>query len=77
MALTNYRMQTVIAVLVFDGWAGAQWGKWTMNRIAMLVAGVWAFQLALSPLWLRWLRFGPVEWAWRSATYGRVQGMRR
>jgi len=77
MALSNYLLQTVIAVLVFDGWAGGEWGKWTMSRIAMLVVGVWAFQLMLSPLWLKWFRFGPVEWAWRSATYGRVQAMRR
>jgi uncharacterized protein len=28
-------------------------------------------QLIVSPLWLRVFRFGPVEYLWRWATYGR------
>jgi uncharacterized protein len=77
MALTNYLMQTVIAVLIFDGWAGGQWSRWDMSRLALLVVGVWALQLALGPLWLRAFNFGPVEWLWRSLTYQRWQPMRR
>jgi len=37
---------------------------------------VWAVQLAWSAPWLQRFRFGPVEWAWRSATYGRRQPFR-
>lgn len=77
MALTNYLMHTVICVLVFDGWAGGQWDRWAMHEMSMLVAGIWALQLIASPLWLRWYRLGPMEWAWRSLTYWRVQPMRR
>ncbi len=77
MALSNYLMQTVIAVLVFDGWAGGEWGTWRFSEFTMLVVGVWVVQLIVSPVWMRFFRFGPVEWAWRSLTYWRVQGMRR
>ena len=66
MALTNYLMQTVIAVIVFDGWALGMWGKWGMARIETLVVCVWAVQLVLSPIWLTFFRFGPAEWVWRS-----------
>ena len=35
-----------------------------------------AVQLAWSAPWLRAFRFDPAEWAWRSATYRRVQPFR-
>jgi uncharacterized protein len=34
-------------------------------------------QLGISPLWLRYYRFGPLEWLWRSLTYWKKQPMRR
>jgi uncharacterized protein len=68
-ALSNYLLQTLIAVAVFDGWAGAQWGTWRMTQLYELVVAVWIAQLILSPLWLRFFRFGPAEWLWRSLTY--------
>ncbi len=73
MALSNYLLQTVIAVSIFDPWAGHQWGTWRMARLYALVATVWMAQLILSPLWLRRFRFGPAEWLWRSLTYWTVQ----
>jgi hypothetical protein len=33
--------------------------------------------LAYSPAWLRYFRFGPVEWLWRSTTYWKIQPLRR
>lgn len=46
---------------------------------ARVVSGqrIWIFQLIVSPLWLARFRFGPLEWLWRSLTYGRRQPMRR
>lgn len=76
MALSNYLMQTLIAVIIFDGWALAQWSTWHMSTIAALVIIVWIAQLILSPLWLRYFKFGPAEWLWRSLTYFRPQPMR-
>lgn len=71
LALTNYLVQSVICVLVFDGWAGGQWGRWSMAEQILLVFAVWAAQLAWSPFWLRRHDYGPVEWLWRWASYGR------
>jgi uncharacterized protein len=34
-------------------------------------------QAAFSTGWLKYYRFGPAEWLWRSLTYGRSQPMRR
>ena len=67
MALTNYIMHTVITTTVFVLFA--QFGKWQRHELYYLVFGIWAFQLVLSPLWLRYFYFGPVEWGWRALTY--------
>jgi hypothetical protein len=34
-------------------------------------------RLTLSPIWLRYVRFGPAEWVWRSLTYWKRQTMRQ
>lgn len=36
----------------------------------------WA-QVHLSNVWLCHYRFGPIEWCWRTLTYGQLQAMRR
>ncbi|MEM6961804.1 MAG: DUF418 domain-containing protein, partial [Myxococcota bacterium] len=33
--------------------------------------------LFAAPLWLSYFRFGPLEWLWRSLTYGEKQKMLR
>jgi uncharacterized protein len=76
MALTLYLMQTVIAVIVFDGWALGRWGRWTFAQQAALVLGVWILQLAIAKPWLERFAFGPCEWLWRAVTYGRRPGSR-
>jgi uncharacterized protein len=37
----------------------------------------WALMLAWSKPWLERFRYGPLEWAWRSLTYWRVERLRR
>ena len=38
---------------------------------------VYAVQIVISRWWLARFRFGPAEWLWRSATYGRWQPLLR
>ncbi len=77
MAFTNYIGQTVICTTLFYG-HGLGWFN-TFERVELLwvVAGVWTFQIAFSVLWLRAFRFGPLEWLWRSLSYGSLQSMGR
>ena len=76
-ALTNYLLQSVLCTTIFYGHGLGWFGS--VDRLGQvgLMAGVWAVQLVASPLWLRRFRFGPVEWAWRSLTYGARQPLRR
>jgi len=48
-------------------------GELQRVEIYYVVFGIWGFQLIFSPLWLRYYRFGPAEWLWRSLTYGQRQ----
>ncbi len=77
MAMTNYLMQTILCTAFFYGWGFGYFERLSRAELLGVVGVVWALQLAWSPLWLRYFRFGPAEWVWRSATYGRLQPMRR
>jgi uncharacterized protein len=76
MALSNYLMQSLICVTLFYGYGFALFG--TINRVGLagIVVAIWAFQLTTSIAWLRYYRYGPAEWLWRSLTYWRLQPMR-
>lgn len=75
MALTNYLSQTIIGVLVLD--LALDSVEITRTGVLAAVVAIWALQLWWSQAWLARHRFGPAEWAWRSATYGRMAPMRR
>ena len=74
-ALTNYLGQSLITAVLFYGfglwnhlgWAGL-WG---------VVAAIWLFQGVASLIWIRYFRYGPMEWLLRTAAYGRRQPFRR
>jgi uncharacterized protein len=76
MALSNYLFQSVIGLLVFYGFGLGYAGKWGPAQAIAVAAGLFTVQIGLSHLWLSRFRFGPVEWAWRSLTYGEAQPMR-
>ena len=76
-AFSNYILQSVICTLVFFGYGMNYYAELEFYQIYIFVLGVWAVQLVISPLWLRAFRFGPLEWAWRSLTYWKVQPFRR
>jgi uncharacterized protein len=77
MALTNYLMQTVLVTTIFYGYGLGLYGQVDRVGQVLIVFGVWALLLIASPIWLRYFRFGPAEWLWRSVTYRRAQPMRR
>ena len=76
MALTNYLMQTLLQSIIFYGWGLGLIGKLGLVFVFPLSILLFALQVAYSRWWLARFRFGPVEWLWRSLTYGRAQPMR-
>jgi uncharacterized protein len=76
MAFTQYVMQSIICSTIFYGYGFGLYGKLQRYELFYVVLGVWAFTLISSPLWLRYFRFGPLEWLWRSLTYWERQPFR-
>jgi uncharacterized protein len=77
MALTNYLTHSVVCSTIFCGYGFAMYGRLERYQLYYVVAGIWIFQMIVSPIWLRHFHFGPAEWAWRSLTYWKKQPMRR
>ncbi|WP_434521851.1 DUF418 domain-containing protein [Halorubrum sp. AS12] len=75
-AFTNYLLQTVVATTIFYGHGLGLFGSVSRFEAMGIVVGIWVVQIVLSVLWLRYFRFGPVEWVWRTLTYGEAQPMR-
>ncbi|HIZ00792.1 MAG TPA: DUF418 domain-containing protein [Candidatus Bacteroides merdipullorum] len=71
MALTCYISQSVIGMFLFYG-IGLGWGADTsLLHTEGIVLGVYLFQVLFCLGWLKFFRFGPLEWIWRMLTYGR------
>ena len=76
MALTNYISHSVIVMFVFDGFGFGLFGQLARHQLYYVVGAIWLFQLVMSPIWLKFFYFGPLEWLWRSLTYKKLQPMR-
>ena len=77
MAFSNYILQSLVGTLVFtpvglsfQGDVGPVW--YTVFAIAVFIG-----QIILSWIWLHFFEYGPIEWLWRSATYGKWQPLIR
>ena len=71
MTLTHYLLQSIIGMGLIHTLANHLPGPITPPMGVVLSVVILTGQIALSVWWLRRHRFGPVEWFWRSATYGR------
>ncbi|MEM8893063.1 MAG: DUF418 domain-containing protein [Bacteroidota bacterium] len=77
MALTNYLSQTLIGTFIFYGFGLGLIGQVERWGQLLIVFGIWAVQLIISPIWLKHYQYGPVEWLWRSLTQMKAQKMRK
>jgi uncharacterized protein len=77
MAFTNYITHSIICNLIFLGYGFSMYGKLQRYELYYIVISIWVFQLIVSPIWLKYFRFGPLEWLWRSLTYWKLQPMKR
>ena len=64
-----------LEIWVFYGFARGPTliGKAGPGLLMKLAVVGFVVQIVLARVWLKWFRFGPAEWLWRSLTYGRLQ----
>ncbi len=77
MALTNYLGQTLAGQLIFSGVGAALGPELSLATIILVAVTVFVMQVILSTWWLKRFQFGPLEWIWRSFTYGRPIRIKR
>lgn len=75
MALTNYIIQTLIGVGIFTGFG--LFGEINLGLGIMISLIVFPLQILFSYLWLKYFKYGPLEWLWRSATYWKLQSIKK
>ncbi len=77
MAFSNYMMHSLVCNFVFLGAGlgyGRQVGPFYLTLFAILL---FVFQIFSSTIWLKYFNYGPVEWVWRSLTYGKIQPFKK
>ncbi len=75
MALTSYLSHSAVCAIIFVGFG--MYSQLARHELYYVVAAICAVQLIVSPIWLKYFRFGPMEWVWRSLTYWQRQPFRR
>ena len=73
MGLTTYLMGTAFGVITFLGYGFGQLGHLGLTTSVGLGLIFFTLQIPFSKWWLSKYHFGPVEWLWRSLTYGKAQ----
>ena len=76
-ALSNYLLTSILMTLVFNGYGLGLFARYERSQLIWFVLGMWAINLTWSPIWLKYYRYGPAEWAWRSLTYWKRQPLAR
>ena len=76
MALTNYLTHSLVYLFVLTGAGLGLIGHIGATVCFVITIVLFTVQIAFSSWWLRYNRFGPAEWLWRSLTYGQIQPMR-
>jgi uncharacterized protein len=71
-ALSNYLFQSLICICIFYGVGLGYSGTLGYAAVLLFALALFGWQIVFSTFWLRYFRFGPVEWIWRQLTYGKL-----
>jgi uncharacterized protein len=77
MAFTNYLAQSIIFGWIFYGYGFGLFGRVGVVTALAIGVAVYVAEVVFSAQWLKYYRFGPIEWLWRSLMYGGWQRLTR
>lgn len=75
LALTNYLTHSLVCAIIFTGFG--LFGALQRHELYYIWFAICVVQLIISPIWLKYYRFGPMEWIWRYLTYWQRPEFRR
>jgi uncharacterized protein len=71
MPLTNYLGQSTVHSLLFYGHGLGFYARVTPALGVLIAVVTFVFEVLFSIAWMSRFRFGPLEWLWRTLTYGK------
>ena len=71
MALTCYILQTVLCIYTFYGLGFGLFAQLPLYQVYFIALAMLVIQVVFCKLWLSRYYFGPIEWVWRSLSYGK------
>jgi len=77
-SMSSYLGHTFIGIFIFyPFFAFGYFGQLSLQSVFEVIAGAVVFQFILCAIWFRYFSFGPIEWLWRCATYGKWFPLRK
>jgi uncharacterized protein len=76
MAISNYLLTSLICTTIYYNYGLGLFNKVGPAQGLLITVLIYTILLVFSILWLSAFRFGPVEWLWRTLTYGKLQPMK-
>ncbi|OYT15025.1 MAG: hypothetical protein B7C24_15250 [Bacteroidetes bacterium 4572_77] len=77
MSFSSYLGHTFFGILIFYPYAFGYFGEFSLWQVETMAIGIFAAQVLFSKIWLKYYSFGPLEWLWRSLTYGQFLSMKK
>jgi len=77
MALSNYLFQSIVCTFIFYNFGLGFYGQASPAIGLALAIVIFTGQVYLSKFWLQRYQYGPMEWLWKSLTYGKFFRMRQ
>lgn len=77
MTLTNYLMVSAFLVVLLYGFGFNKLGVLPIHIIWLYALGLLSVEIIFSVFWLKYFRYGPLEWIWRQLSYGRRLELRK
>lgn len=71
MALTCYILQTILCIYTFYGLGFGLFAQLPLYQVYFVALAMLVIQVVFCKLWLSIYHFGPIEWVWRSLSYGK------
>ncbi|AOH53878.1 hypothetical protein ABE28_005910 [Peribacillus muralis] len=77
MSMSNYLFQSIVCTSIFYSYGFGLYGSVSYTTGFIILIALFCLQIPLSRLWMSLYRYGPVEYVWRCATYGKKPVMRK
>jgi len=77
MSFSSYLSQTIFGIIIFYPYGFGLYATMSLWQVEALAVGIYGLQIVIAMIWLKYYSFGPLEWLWRSLTYGEFLSMRK